>query len=171
VSLKKVLVAAPKKVLVTCRILKLPRKDRFLFRFLIVRVKFRMADTSYGSLYDGYDEEILISPLSVHIEGSIPNIKPWEFPGWGKHITDKADPMELKLIQDKISVEYKKLGTWSATAICGNDIMSSCLYTSGIVAVKAGKLAPVALAIVAALLYLYRFIYGEVVRIYIIFLS
>lgn len=29
---------------------------------------------------------------------------------------------------------HKKLGEWSATAIAGNDISSSCLYTAGICA-------------------------------------
>lgn len=32
--------------------------------------------------------------------------------------------------------DHKKLGEWSATAIAGNDISSSCLYTAGICAQK-----------------------------------
>jgi amino acid transporter len=50
-----------------------------------------------------------------------------------------------------------------ATAICGNDISSSCLYVSALAIVYAGKLAWIALLIVAAVLFLYRKIYGEVV--------
>jgi len=55
------------------------------------------------------------------------------------------------------------LGQLPATAICGNDITSSCLYVSALSVVYAGKWAPVALLIVSAVLYLYRAIYAEVV--------
>jgi amino acid transporter len=58
----------------------------------------------------------------------------------------------------------KRLGAWHATAICGNDITSSCLYVSGIVIVYAGVLAPVALLLAAGVLYLYKKIYTEVVE-------
>ncbi len=58
----------------------------------------------------------------------------------------------------------KKLGQWLSTAICGNDITSSCLYVSAIAAVYVGALAPIVLLIVALILYLYRKIYTEVVE-------
>ncbi|MEZ4287611.1 MAG: APC family permease [Polyangiales bacterium] len=54
------------------------------------------------------------------------------------------------------------LGTWRATAICGNDITSSCLYVSALCAAHAGVLAPLVLVIVAAVLYLFRKVYAEV---------
>lgn len=57
----------------------------------------------------------------------------------------------------------KKLNTWLATAICGNDITSSCLYVSALTIAMAGQYAWVSLLIVAAVLYLFRKIYGEVV--------
>ena len=50
-----------------------------------------------------------------------------------------------------------------ATAICGNDITSSCLYVSALAIIQAGQYAWVALLIVAGVLFLYRRIYGEVV--------
>ena len=56
-----------------------------------------------------------------------------------------------------------RLGVWPATAICGNDITSSCLYVSALAIIAAGKLAWVALLIVAAVLYLYRGVYAEAV--------
>jgi len=55
-----------------------------------------------------------------------------------------------------------KLGEWSATAICGNDISSSCLYVAGLATAYAGYLSPFALLIVALVLYLFRYIYAEV---------
>ncbi|MCB0795885.1 MAG: APC family permease [Flavobacteriales bacterium] len=57
----------------------------------------------------------------------------------------------------------KKLGQLPATAICGNDITSSCLYVSALTIGFAGPWAFVALALVAGVLFLFRRIYGEVV--------
>src|SRR6478735_11014756 len=59
--------------------------------------------------------------------------------------------------------QAKKLRELHATAICGNDITSSCLYVSALTILYAGQYAWLALLIVAAVLYLYRKIYGEVV--------
>ena len=59
--------------------------------------------------------------------------------------------------------EHKKLTELEATAICGNDISSSCLYVSALAIAYAGQYAWVALLIVAAVLFLFRTIYGEVV--------
>lgn len=51
----------------------------------------------------------------------------------------------------------------ASTAICGNDITSSCLYVSALAIVYAGRWAPVCLLLVAGTLYLFRSIYAEVV--------
>jgi hypothetical protein len=56
-----------------------------------------------------------------------------------------------------------KLSEWMATGICGNNITSSALYVVALCSVPAGKYAPVALAGIATLLYLFRRIYEEVV--------
>ena len=58
---------------------------------------------------------------------------------------------------------HKKLGQLAATAICGNDITSSCLYVSALATMAAGHLSPFSLLIVAAVLFLFRKIYSEVV--------
>ena len=58
---------------------------------------------------------------------------------------------------------HPKLGQWHATAICGNDITSSCLYVAAISTAFAGCLSPLCLLVVAAVLYLFRRVYGEVV--------
>ncbi|OQR82545.1 hypothetical protein ACHHYP_15869 [Achlya hypogyna] len=122
-----------------------------------------MADaTFYGSLPEELQYEA--APLTVHIEGETTRVRAWDFAGWGATLTDRADPAELKAIDEHMAATHAPLGQWPATAICGNDILSSCLYTAGVAAAKAGKLAPVAMAMVAAVLYLYRFIYGEVVN-------
>ncbi len=57
----------------------------------------------------------------------------------------------------------KKLNQLEATAICGNDISSSCLYVSALAIVYAGQYAWISLLMVAGVLFLFRRIYGEVV--------
>ncbi len=56
-----------------------------------------------------------------------------------------------------------KLKELAATAICGNDISSSCLYVSAVSIAYAGQYAWISLLIVAGVLFLFRKIYGEVV--------
>ncbi|KAA9338554.1 APC family permease [Hymenobacter busanensis] len=58
---------------------------------------------------------------------------------------------------------HKKLNELEATAICGNDISSSCLYVSALAIAYAGQYAWVSLLLVGAVLFLFRRIYGEVV--------
>jgi amino acid transporter len=86
----------------------------------------------------------------------------WAFPGWGT--AQKIDDLgqEPVRITDLGSGMAHKLGVWKSTAICGNDITSSCLYVSALCALQAGPYAPIAMLLVAAVLYLYRAIYGEV---------
>ncbi|CAM9303933.1 unnamed protein product, partial [Choristocarpus tenellus] len=83
-------------------------------------------------------------------------LESWEFPGWGSHFRTSAPPSVLKSIEASQAKEEPKLGEWHATAICGNDILSSVLYVSGLVTTSASWLAPFCLLIVAGILYLYR---------------
>ncbi|MCC6460716.1 MAG: amino acid permease [Saprospiraceae bacterium] len=62
-----------------------------------------------------------------------------------------------------IASNPKKLNVLQATAICGNDISSSCLYVSALTILYAGQFAWISLLIVAVVLFLFRRIYGEVV--------
>ncbi|MEJ2188660.1 MAG: APC family permease, partial [Acidobacteriota bacterium] len=65
-------------------------------------------------------------------------------------------------ISSRIDPNYR-LNELEATAICGNDITSSCLYVSALTILQAGRWAPLALLFVAGVLFLYRKIYAEVV--------
>ncbi len=58
---------------------------------------------------------------------------------------------------------HKKLGQLASTAICGNDITSSCLYVCALAITVGGRWGPVALLCVGGVLYLFRSIYAEVV--------
>lgn len=60
-------------------------------------------------------------------------------------------------------VHTKKLKQLEATAICGNDITSSCLYVSALCILYAGQYAFISLLIVGLVLYFFRKIYGEAV--------
>lgn len=59
---------------------------------------------------------------------------------------------------------HVKLSQWFATAICGNDILSSSLYVSGIAVLFAGVYAPLVLLLIGFVLFLYKKVYTEVVE-------
>lgn len=59
---------------------------------------------------------------------------------------------------------HTKLGQFFATAICGNDILSSALYVSGIAVLFAGVFAPIVLAFIGIVLFFYKAVYTEVVE-------
>jgi amino acid transporter len=85
----------------------------------------------------------------------------FEFAGWGQgeRIVDLAG---LPSVAPQAAPHSRTLGTWRATAICGNDITSSVLYVSALCAAQAGVLAPLVLLIVVGVLYLFRKVYAEV---------
>ncbi len=88
--------------------------------------------------------------------------EPWDFAGWGesRKITGLGSgPTPVSHLDQP---HKHTLGTWRATAICGNDITSSVLYVSALCAAQAGALAPLVLVIVAGVLFLFRKIYAEV---------
>jgi hypothetical protein len=94
-----------------------------------------------------------------------------DFPGYGSYdvrATPKAREMEHILHAMEFEKEEKEsefLQQLEATAISGNDILSSTFYVSGLVTLSAGKLAPVCLAMVGIVLYLFRGIYHETVMV------
>jgi amino acid transporter len=90
------------------------------------------------------------------------NGEPWEFAGWG-HSERIANLESAGVHLTRLDQPHRHtLGTWRATAICGNDITSSVLYVSALCAAQAGVLAPLVLLVVAVVLYLYRRVYAEV---------
>lgn len=85
-----------------------------------------------------------------------------DFPGWGTREAIEDFSVEQAAIANVHQTPKHELGMWASTAICGNDITSSCLYVAALAAAQAGALAPVALAIVALILYWFRKVYAEV---------
>ncbi|RYZ77700.1 MAG: APC family permease [Proteobacteria bacterium] len=84
------------------------------------------------------------------------------FAGWGEF--RKIEDLDASSSSiSHLDQEHRHfLGTWKATAICGNDITSSCLYVSGLAIATAGVMAPFALLLVSFTLFLFRKIYAEV---------
>lgn len=66
-------------------------------------------------------------------------------------------------VENSKNKPFKKLKQLEATAICGNDITSSCLYVSALCIMYAGQYAFISLLIVGLVLYFFRKIYGEAV--------
>ena len=66
-------------------------------------------------------------------------------------------------MNEPLTSHPKKLNQIAATAICGNDITSSCLYVSALCILYAGQYAFIALLIVGLVLFFFRKIYGEAV--------
>jgi amino acid transporter len=81
-------------------------------------------------------------------------------------LRDQSDPASASKARAGGAAEvgvHPGLGQLLSTSIAGNDLLSSCLYTGGICAAYAGKLAPLSLLLVSVMLYFFRFVYGEVV--------
>jgi amino acid transporter len=92
---------------------------------------------------------------------NLPPAGSWEFAGWGKsELINDLDGTPVSIAATPS--HPNKLGVWGSTAICGNDITSSCLYVAALCAAQAGSLAPVVLLVVAGVLYLFRKVYAEV---------
>lgn len=128
--------------------------------------------TSYGGEYSGLATPALSSmapvlrkrTIQVQVTNHVEPLGPiWTYPGMGSAHEVTVPDDELRSIREKLSEPKHQLSQWPATAICGNDILSSVLYSSGLVAVKAGKLTPIPLILVSIVLYFFRFIYEEVV--------
>lgn len=67
------------------------------------------------------------------------------------------------MIQPARANHPPKLKQLEATAICGNDITSSCLYVSALCILYAGQYAFISLLLVGVVLFFFRKIYGEAV--------
>ncbi|MBK7963850.1 MAG: amino acid permease [Bdellovibrionales bacterium] len=86
-----------------------------------------------------------------------------DFAGWGN--TETLEDIKPSQSADVAHLDRDKkhfLGEWLATAICGNDITSSCLYVSALAIAVSGIYAPLALLLVSLTLFLFRKIYSEV---------
>jgi len=77
-----------------------------------------------------------------------------------KKMTDRATPGPASAVRPHAT----KLGQFLATSICGNDILSSALYVSGVAILYTGIFAPLVLLFICVVLFFYKFVYTEVVE-------
>ncbi|EGZ14189.1 hypothetical protein PHYSODRAFT_335855 [Phytophthora sojae] len=101
--------------------------------------------------------------IEIEIVEGAPKGPTWQFPGSGSSEHVRVPDAELAAIQDEMDQPRKLPGELPATAICGNDILSSVLYSASSVTSKCGKLMPIPLLMVSTVLFFFRFIYEEVV--------
>ncbi|KAI9909153.1 hypothetical protein PsorP6_014852 [Peronosclerospora sorghi] len=87
----------------------------------------------------------------------------WQFPTMGTSEELHVPLDQLPAIQRELETPRAYLRELPSTAISGNDILSSVLYSASSVAAKAGKLMPVPVLFVSIVLFAFRFIYEEVV--------
>ena len=80
----------------------------------------------------------------------------WEYPGWGSVTEMVINDGELPILPIK-----HQLDVYRSTAIAGNDLLASVLYTTGLVCQACGQLAPFAMLICIVALYPFRGIFTE----------
>jgi hypothetical protein len=81
----------------------------------------------------------------------------WEFPGWGQTYVTVMDSTKL---QEEHQHKHKhQLDLFRSTAIAGNDLLASVLYTTGICATACGQMAPFVVAMGIVALYPFRKIF------------
>ena len=91
-------------------------------------------------------------------ERSARKLDAWEFPGWGQTYYTVMD--SSKLNADRHHTKHQ-LDLFRSTAIAGNDLLASVLYTTGICACACGQLTPFAMILTALALYPFRKIFQE----------
>ena len=84
----------------------------------------------------------------------------WEFPGWGQSYCTVIPTSKL-VETEKQRPPKHQLDVFRSTAIAGNDLLASVLYTTGICACACGQLAPVVMVLGILALYPYRKIFQE----------
>ncbi|GAB9472411.1 Transmembrane protein [Globisporangium polare] len=138
-----------------------------------LKVNLLSAKDSGGAAYDGGIHAMASPGRSARVRdftirgrarGDQSELPLWMYPPDGETRDLGIPSDELSAIRGHLTAPPSHLlGEWPSTAICGNDILASVLYSSGIVATKAGKLMPLTQVLVAVVLYLFRFIYEEAV--------
>lgn len=87
----------------------------------------------------------------------------WMHPNVGgesQHV--HASPADVAALRDRRSRFQPNLREWPATAISGNAILSSVLFSAGLTAAKAGRFAPLAQLAVIVTVYCFRFVLADV---------
>lgn len=101
--------------------------------------------------------------IHIHVVDRRFKYPTWMHPNIGgeaQHIDGNDD--EMSEIRKKMEHGQHNLSEWTATAISGNDVLSSVLFTAGLTTAKAGKLAPISQGLVCVVIYCMRWVFEEV---------
>lgn len=83
-------------------------------------------------------------------------IENWNYPGWGGILEKTITSTEMIQLSKKSTLD-----SFRSTAISGNDLMASVLYTTGVVCVASGQLAPIVMLLCVFALYPFVTIFQE----------
>ncbi|KAJ0403965.1 hypothetical protein ATCC90586_005832 [Pythium insidiosum] len=101
--------------------------------------------------------------IQIHVVDRRFKYPTWMHPNIGGEAQHLSGPDGSFLANEKRkAAEKHQLSEWMATAISGNDILSSVLFTAGLSTAAAGKLAPVANLIVVLVVFGLRSVLSEV---------
>jgi len=84
----------------------------------------------------------------------------WDYPGWGSVLERIVSPEDLESIH--MGHKGPQLDVARSTAIAGNDLLASVLYTTGIVCTACAQNAPFAMLLSGLALFPFRKIFQEV---------
>jgi len=117
-------------------------------------------NSSNGNFTYDYDMDSFLNETSKYTiskeDSSINQDEIWEYPGWGTVTERKISKETLPAIPVK-----HRLSVFQSTAVAGNDLLASVLYTTGIVCAACGQLAPIAMLVAVLALYPFRKIFQE----------
>jgi amino acid transporter len=108
------------------------------------------------SILQGSQVSHLSSKKYINEDAHSMKLENWEYPGWGSVYENKFDNYSLPLKEKK-----HQLDVYRSTAIAGNDLLASVLYTTGICCIACGQLAPIAMLLCCLALYPFRKIFQE----------
>jgi hypothetical protein len=106
----------------------------------VKRVSSRLVDSGASSVHAGLPVK-RVSSRSIASSISSDHVGAFDSTGFRnprqRRLTEIEVAMKEELVgangkPDRVSVHKHKLGEWYSTAICGNDILSSCLYVAGV---------------------------------------
>lgn len=110
-------------------------------------------DVSLNSSGVGLEDQ---AQRSSHFSGE------WEYAQDGTYVNHDNPNPDDSYLKHLETLRSHQLDQIPATSISGNDITSSCLYVVGLSAASSGKFSPIALALVAFVLWMFRGVYSEV---------
>lgn len=107
--------------------------------------------------FDGRSKKIVQQSSS-----DLQRLEEWDYPGWGSMMVKKLKREDGEPHDEKPHTAPHLLDINRSTAIAGNDLLASVLYTTGLVCAAAGQNSPVCILLACLALYPFRAIFKEI---------